>query len=386
MLIRNFGKIDVSDTTPFNALGLKGVKRNIYVFVTKSEYEMKTFTHCKMCIENNVVYDTQHNLSLGFRVNDSHIIRTAVYFGDMFTYEPGNIRSETATFVIDNVTTTEKLVVPNNGNSGETVSFSPSIWSKRFYQMEESDYADFIGISGCGNEIISLSPEYYTDFDMNARTGDFTDLTHDVVSKIPMKKLIDNNTTIIFMDIQKYDTIRLDAFKRITEMENNCNEGFKFSNALKSAFNSFVGTNAVFIYDSDAQGYGKSGFNVRGGNIAFGKFYTKQYLSNNLIATLNLFERECKDIEQTAGHVRINYCPSIIGDKLKITFKDHKVSPVTLPAQIENNGIVKPNFSNTAPLSSIDNGYSVDSMMKDILSLTYQNEQETFQEEMFNRD
>jgi hypothetical protein len=169
-------------------------------------------------------------------------------------------------------------------------------------------------------------------------------------------------------------------------MENNCERGFEFSNSLKSSFNSFIGNNTTFIYDSDALGYGKSGFNVRGGNIAFGKYYTKDYLSNNLKGTLSRFEQECKDIEQIAGHVRILYNPSIIGDKFKITFKDHKVSPITVPSQIENNGLIKTNASNTAPLSAIDNGYAVDSMMRDILSLEYQAQQESFQEEMFNRD
>jgi len=386
MLIRNFGKVDVNDTKPFNSLGLMGVKRNIYVFVTRAEYDMKNFTHCKICIDNNVVYDGNHNLSQPVRIPGSHIIRNATYFGDLYTYEPGNIRSESAFFVLDNVTTTEKLVIPNSGEFGETVSFSPSIWSKRFYQMEECDYADFMGISGCGNEIISISPEYYTDFDMNARTGDFTDLMYDTVNKIPMKKLIDSNTTIIFMDILKYDTIRLNEMHQIVKMENNCERGFEFSNSLKSSFNSFIGNNTTFIYDSDALGYGKSGFNVRGGNIAFGKYYTKDYLSNNLKGTLNRFEQECKDIEQIAGHVRILYNPSIIGDKFKITFKDHKVSPITVPSQIENNGLIKTNISNTAPLSAIDNGYAIDSMMRDILSLEYQAQQESFQEEMFNRD
>lgn len=383
MLIKNFGRIDVSDTKPFNSLGLIGVKRNIYVFTTKSEFDMKTFTHCKMCIENNVVYDSKHNLSQPLSFDEGRIIRTAVYFGDLYTNEPGNVRSESALFDLDNVTTTEKLVIPGSNLNDETVSFSPGQWSKRFYQMEECDYADFMGISGCGNEIINISPEYYTDFEMNARTGDFIDLMYDTIYKIPMSRLIDNNTSIIFMDIQKYDTMRLEATKLIPKMENTCGEGFKFSNALKSAFNSFVGNNATFIYDSDANGYGQSGFNVRGGNIAFGKFYDKKYLSNNLVGTLNLFERECKDIEEISGHVRILYSPSIIGDKLKITFKDYKTSPITVPSQIENNGIVKANLSNTAPLSSIDNGYTVDSMMREIINTDWDNQQENFQREMF---
>lgn len=381
MLLRNFGRYDVNDVEDNNSLGIIGRKRNIYVFLSNEEYNTGNWTHAKACIENIVVFDAKHSLSQALTIPGSRIIRSAVYFGDIYTTIPGNLREQYAMFVIDNVTSTEKTVLPN----GEIVSFAPGTWSRRLHQMDDADLADFIGIAGYGCETISLSPEFYTDFHMNAMTGDFIDLRYDNNHKVTMNKLFDAHTSVIYMNILKYDTIRLDAFKLLPKVENVCKGSFDFSNGLKSAFNSFIGQGATFIYDSDALGYGKPGANVKGGIIPFGKQYTPKYLADNLNSAIDLFKSECHDIEERVGHVKVFYNPSAISDKFRITFKDYVKSPIIVPSQIENNGTVDEVMSNKNPVSSIDNGYTTDSYMKDTLNLQYQNQQDLFQQEMFMR-
>lgn len=383
MLIKNFGRYDVKEGLDDQVLGIIGRKRNIYIFVSDEEYKMCNWTHAKACIENTVVYDGSHNYSQPLRFDNSKIIRTAVYFGDIVTTIPGNIHDQCAMFVIDNVTSIEKTVLP----TGEIVSMTPSVWSKRMYQMDDADLADYIGMSGFNSETITLSPEFYTDYQMNASTGDYVDLKYDNLDayKVPMGKLFDPHTSVIYMNVLKYDTIRLDAFKQLPRVESVCKTSFDFSNGLKSAFNSFVGQGTTFIYDSDALGYGKSGANVKGGVIPFGKQYTPKYLADNLNGTIDLFKLECKDIESRVGHVKVLYNPSAISDKWKIIFKDYKKSPIIAPSQVENDGCVSETQTNSNPISSIDNGYTNDSYMKDTLNLQYQNSQDLFQQEMFMR-
>ena len=381
MLIKNFGRYDVKEGDDNNSMGIIGRKRNIYVFVSDEEYKNCSYLKAKACIENIVVHDSDHAMSQAIKIPGSKIIRSAVYFGDIITTIPGNIRDNYAMFVMDNCSTTERMMLPN----GEQVTFSPGTWSKRLYQMDDADFADFIGISGYTNEIMNLSPEYYTAFHMFAKTGDFMDLRYENVFKIPMSKLIDCHTSIIYMNILKYDTIRLEAFKQIPKTEAVCKGSFDVSNGLKSSFNSFVGQGSTFIYDSDALGFGKSGANVRGGYIPFGKQYHPKYLMDNLNNTIEQFKTECHELESKYGHIKIHYNPSNLSDKLKVEFKDFKKSPIITPSQVNNDGSVNINLSNTSPLSSIDNGYVTDSYVKDMLNLQWQNTQNNFQQEMFIR-
>ena len=218
---------------------------------------------------------------------------------------------------------------------------------------------------------------------MYTKTGESEDLRYTDEYKVPMNKLFDGHTSVVYMNVLKYDTIRLDSCKLLPKVESVCEKSFDFSNGLKSAFNSFIGQGTTFIYDSDARGLNQPGANVRGGIIPFGKQYTPKYLADNLNNAVDLFKSECKDIEERVGHIKVHYSPSSTNDNFKITFKDYNKSPIIVPKQINNDGTVNISLSNTNPVSSIDNGYTTDSYMKDILNTSWQNEQESFQKEMF---
>lgn len=385
MLIRGFGREDINEVSGQKAMGIYGVKRIIYVFLTKDQYNLRNFTNCKACIVNQVVYDSKHDLSHPLTIDGGVLIKNAVYFGNIVCQVPGNLKGHDSFFLIDSVTSNEKMRMPNNE---EMVSFSSSTWSKRLYQMEPADLSDYIGISGSdmgSAEVLNLSPEYYTPYEMNRKTGDFIDLLYEPTNKVSMDKLIDANTSIVYMDLAKYDTMRLDVFRQLPKVDSICKESFDYSNLLKSAFSSYVGQGTTFVYDSDAKGMGKSGIMVRGGSIPFGKVYHQKYLINNLDGAVQQFDMSCKDMEHYLGHIRVLYNPSDVGDKVKIRFKDYKKSPIIAPRQVNNDGSVNINLSNVSPLSSIDNGYVTDEYMKDILATQYENTQDYFQREMFMR-
>lgn len=381
MLIKSFGSSSCDINEPTNrktALGIYGVNRIIYIFLSKEDYIMKTFNHCNACIINSVVYDTVHDYSHPIRIDGGIIIRNAVYFGDIYLETPGVLKS--GWFIVNNATTSENMSLPN----GHTLSVSPSTWSKRLYELSDTDnmyelvYSDNL----CGSETMTLNPKYYTDYEMNAAEGEFIDMVYENNHKYMLEDLIDKNTHIIYMNIDKYDTMRLKLSRQMPKVESVCEGSFQISNGLKSAFSSFIGQNSTFVYDSDALGLNKSGMNVKGGVIPFGKHYHPEYLSNNLKGAMSLFELECKDIEKRMGHVRVYYNPSRVSDNMKITFKDYKKSPIVVPKQVNNDGSININLSNGSPMSSIDNGYVTDSYVKDIVNTEYMNELENFNKEI----
>ena len=90
------------------------------------------------------------------------------------------------------------------------------------------------------------------------------------------------------------------------------------------------------------------GVNVLGGKITNGKFIPKKFAVDNLGRSLLLFDQACHQIENTYGHVRVMCCPTDIGSKLKIQFKDYVKPPVK-------------GFGNATDAhfsSNIDDGYS----------------------------
>lgn len=381
MLIRSFGTSVANVDEPNirkTALGIYGVNRIIYIFLNKNDYDTKCFTHCKACIINNVVYDTKHDYSHPIQIDGGIIIRNAIYFGDIYLELQGVLKS--GWFIVNNCTTTESVRMPN----GHTLSISPSTWSKRLYEISDRDTAELLYNDNlCGCETMTLNPVYYTDYEMNAKNGEFVDMVYENNHKYLMSDLIDKNTHIIYMNVSKYDTMRLNLAKQMPKVESICEESFNISNGLKSAFSSFVGQGSTFIYDSDAQGVNKSGMNVKGGVIPFGKHYHQKYLTDNLNGAMSLFELECKDIEKQMGHIRVFYNPSSISDKMKIKFKDYIKSPIVVPNQINNDGSVNINLSNSSPLSSIDNGYVTDSYVKNVVNTQYENEIENFNKNLF---
>ena len=392
MLIRNFGSFEagVSDKTSLMNSGIYGVKRTIYIFVSRPQYEAKTYYTGKIVIKNDVHYDAEKALSHSIQLPHSRVIRSAIYFGTFTTPQLGNIRHPEAFAVLNNATTEERVSMDNESDDGRTLTLSPNIWCN-YSNLSKSNACDPLLnydndsiINPSGYDMYTISPEYYTDYDMYLRYGDYFNMLDDPYSnRVKLLDLLDCNTKVIFMDINKYDTIRLSEFRQLPTTESICKNSFDFSDNLKSAFNTFVGQGTTFIYDSDAKGKNLDGVNFRGGSVPFGNAYHKRYLGENLSGALELFSYACKDIEKSHGHIRVLYSPMSVGDKFQIRFKDYKSSPIITPSEIKNNGEVNHNAeSNTNPISTIDNGYTTESYIKDSLQQIYSDEQLYFNKEI----
>ncbi len=372
MLIkRNFGSFsnDINESHYNEKTGIYRLKRTIYIFIPKESYNLRNFTYGKIVIKNDVVYKSDTALYMSISFPDSHTIRSAIYFGTFATPEPGNIRHPFAKCDINCATTSERIVMKDN----ETVSISPSIWNKKTLCARADDFDDsqYWNLNEMLEpESIILTPQYYTDLDMQNRNEDYYSINSELDFSYKLSDLIDNNTTIIYMDINKYDTMRI-SFHGYNSpyLENTCKDSIDVGTQLKSSFASFVGSGTTFIYDSDAKGMNQDGVMYHGGSVAFGKDYTKQYLAENLGGALELFSSTCKDIASKYGHIRAMYNPAAIGDKFKINFKDYKTSPIITPSEIADNGcVVKGSESNTNPISGIDNEFTNDIYVNEILS------------------
>ena len=326
MLIRDFSLSniagDMGEDSEKRKYGIYKCSRTIFVFTTQEEYKTKNFVKAKACIINECAYNSALDISHPIKINDGIILRKAVYFGDIIIPDViGNIQSPEAFFSLDNVITNERASTLYNG---EVNSFGPSTFSTR---MNGIDIYDKMMLPNfMTGDSIPLPPNFYTEYEMTLKEGEFVSLEEDMfLNKTNMRKLIDNSTTIQFMDIIKYDTMRLEYFGQLEKVESSERgmDSIIKPCCLGTAFNQFMGTGASFIYDSDAFGMGKEGVNVKGGKVSLKDFVSAPWLQNHISSALNIFSMDCKDFEKEYGHIRVYYNPSSLGDKYKIKFKEN---------------------------------------------------------------
>ena len=360
MLIRNFSlnDYDMGDHSNQKECGLFDARRTMYVFVTNTEYNLKSFKIAKTAIINECVYDSKVDFTHPVKLDNSYIVRKAVYFGNIICAVPGDIQSHGSIFSLDNVISSEKSVSPGV----DVLSHGSNVYSTRLITDVNPMDRQLLDIE---YEVRSIPPQYYNEYMMYKDIGDWPDLFSDPDGcKTNVSELIDHSTTIQFMDVDKYDTMRLQLTGGIINAESQFNNSISIPTSLGTAFSSYEGRGATFIYDSDAFGIGKYGVNVKGGYVPQGKFYDKPWIADNLAKTLEYFSMNCKDVENQFGHLRVMYNPDALGNKYKIKFKDYRVSPITPLSKIANNGAATLDKPDTT-ISGIDTGYTVDRSILD---------------------
>ena len=364
MIIRDFSSRvgDMGEDSDRRALGIYDARRTIYVFVDKVSYDTKSFKTAKAAIINECVYSNKYDFTHYIKRDNAYVIRKGLYFGTIICAIPGDIQSEGSFFTLDSAISSEKDVQPGNE---EVISYGQNVFSTRMKQLDNNDML-YLDIE---YEVKSIPPQYYNEYMMFKDLGDWSDLNSDPYAcKVETKSLIDNSTTFQFMDITKYDTMRLELSGSIINVESRYSKSISIPTNLGSAFNSYEGKGSVFIYDSDAFGFGHEGVNVRGGYVPQGKFYDKPWVAKNLAAALDQFRMNCKDIEEEYGHIRVLYNPDDLGNKFKFRFKDYKQSPLVPLGKVANSGLIDETKPDSAA-SSIDSGYVVDRSIQDSIAM-----------------
>ena len=344
MIIRNFSDMqDGYDAEDLSEFGIIKHKRTIFLFVDKNAYEARMCKSAKVAILNECVYrgDEFGNLTT-FKVPDSTINRTSLYFGTVAYEVPNDIR--TAIFAIE------------VGLNKERQTYHTT---DEVCQSETAEVSTLLAQcdSGVANEYLTqvqttvVPPMFYTELHMYKQTGDWGYFMLDVTeTAFEYSKLVDNSTRFEYMDINHFDTMKSEMIGRLQSSDSsNPTEAFNLSETITSSFAQCMFDDCTFVYDSDARGLNSPGVNVVGGKVTYGKFMPKQWLARNRDNSLTLFEQACHLLEGQYGHVRVHCHHSELGNKVKIKFKDYMTTTPVVPMRKEIDGTM---------ISTVDQGYS----------------------------
>lgn len=373
MIIRDFGEAGNSfgcdsDKKKF---GIIDCHRKIYIFVTQDEYKNKNFIKCPMAILNECVSKSSYTFSHVICHDTGIDLRRSVYFGTIYTNFPGNIQSPEAFFALDNFRSTEKTILPEEIESHGTLDYS--------IRFRDIDNDTILLMANNLTEVNALPPQYYTEHEMYGDLGDFADMKYENIGwKTNMTDLIDNYTVIQFMDIMKFDSMRLELYGKLVDASSKYSDSFSAPMNIGGGLNDYYGKDAVFIYDSDGKGMNKCGVNVKGGRIPYGKMINKRLLANNLENTLERFTLDCQDYEKEYGHIRVLYSPNDLGGKYKIRFKDYIKSPIKPIAAINNFGIMDETKEDSNIASSLDNKFVIDDVSVSNIESAYKAANDNF--------
>jgi hypothetical protein len=241
-------------------------------------------------------------------------------------------------------------------NSGNVAKYTIGQYSESLGLLENTDntlYNDLLQQM----DTAVIPPVFYTEMHQYIATSDLFTIGSDL-ELYSGRDLIDNKTSFEFMDINKWDTIRLSIMNMLYKVECETPDTFDITASIYESFSNFIGKDSYFIYDSDANGMDKCGVNIVEGTIPFSQYYPKAYIPRNIADSLILFENDCHYIEKEYGHIRLYCYPSNIGNKIKITFKDYVNAPFS---PINTDAI------HNKRTAAIDHGYHINKNIDDAI-------------------
>lgn len=382
MILRNFVNSDRDNNIIDNingdlrSLGILDYRRNIIVFVEPCDYNNLTTVKGKIIIINECIYEGFGGTNIiHFNIPNSILIRSSVYFGEVFFQEPNNVKTSMISLRSAVCIEKQRLYSDNFSTDQNLINYRPTYVSNDLSKTDQ----DIIDTITAGFELYVLPPKYYTEKHMVNIEGDFYNIFVDgTCLNIDCSELIDRSTKIHFMDINSYDTLKEDVLNNINNQTNSytCKkyeETFSLSDSIISGFDNYIGSDTIFIYDSDSKG--KSKINIKDGIVPYGKYYPKEYLINNLNSCATMFEQSCKDIEDIYGHIRVHCSPNKIGNKVKIKFKDYNISPIMNINNLSNDP--------SRNIIHVDNGYNISKNVEETLYVVGKNNSEASYNEMF---
>lgn len=344
MIIRNFSDMqDGYDSEDLSEFGIIKHKRTIYLFVDKRAYEAGVCKTAKVAILNECVYrgDDNGNLTT-YKVPDSTVNRTALYFGTVSYEVPNDIR--TAMFAIEVGLNKERQTYHRTDEVSQSETAEVSTLLTQCDPGVANEYLT-------GVQTTVVPPMFYTEMHMYKMMGDWGYFMLDSTeTSFEYSKLVDHSTRFEYMDIGHFDTMKSEMIGRLQASDSsNPSEAFNLSETITSSFAQCMFDDSIFVYDSDAKGLNAPGVNVVGGKVTYGKFMPKEWLARNRDNSLTLFEQACHLLESQYGHVRVHCHHSELGNKVRIKFKDYTTTTPVVPMRKEIDGTM---------ISTVDQGYS----------------------------
>jgi hypothetical protein len=347
MLIRCFPDKRAMEDNGLAGCGILKYRRTVYVFVNPAEYNGNAVRRAKAVIVNeSVSKGSKEGNIVHIAVNNSVLIRTSVYFCGVLFETAGNIRQ--SQFKVESAYSKEAQSL---FDQGRVAHYFTGTYSQAIGRLQATDEYSF-------NEIINnmdvsvLPPVFYNEVQQYKSTCDIFSMGGTWEEIYSGSELIDNKTRIEFMDINLWDSMRLNVLGLLGETEERAPETFNAASSFHSDFSNFIAEGCLFMYDSDGKGINEPGINIIGGRIPLKNFYVPGHIPSNVRTAYSLFESTCHDVESRYGHVRILCAPDKIGDKIKIKFKDYNLPPAGFVPLGER--------SADGDSSAIDSGYHVE--------------------------
>lgn len=174
-----------------------------------------------------------------------------------------------------------------------------------------------------------VPPIYYTSEHMRHTSPDLFSLWNSETDNYFGNQLIDmHHTKITYLDTSIYPNM-IKSFQRELgpDIIGSNNPYHIPINTLNDTTITTLTSGMTFIYDSKYKG-----IDIKGDiYIPYWKYINKEFMLNAINRYAIDFERICNEIKRKYGNITLMYCPMDFGSKLKIDFKDHKVSPIKLP-------------------------------------------------------
>jgi hypothetical protein len=354
MLIRSFDSVSSLQNNELSDCGILKYKRSIYLFVDPNIHQNNMTKIAKAVIINSSVNKgSKDGNIIHIAVDNSVMIRFSVYFCNVIFETPNNI--ELSQFNIESAYSRE---IQSLFTQRHFTTFMVGFYSSELGQLRNENEDLFWTIINNMDTSV-LPPLYYTEMHQYKVAGDIFSLDTLVTEIYSGRELIDNNTSVEYMDISLWDTMKYNFLGVMENIENKKGNTIDVLNDFYHDFINFVGEDCYFIYDSDGKGSNTPGTNIIGKNIPYKPYYIPEYIGRNVNTALNLFEQSCHNIENKYGHIKVQCYPNKIGNKLKINFKDYNQHPKELPPL----GNVTPDGNN----SSSDNGFHVKRVINETL-------------------
>lgn len=356
MLIRMFYESDNSETNEIlRKSNIKECRRLLYLFVDREMFEKNLMLenmplYGKAIQINIAIMDGRDTFGEGYIRNmipykyGIVTIKISVYFYSVL-FDKGYRNYKDAYFTFDNayvsnILKQDREVFPDDLSIIDSVLINQSNFAKN---ISLNDPEKIIVPQSLRrtvlDEMLSVQsnlityPQFYSPTHQLIATDDFTSIGEsDIIPRFFGHELIDEYTTVKYMDLRSWPKMDKELRDFVENLESysdyksmSIDNGAKeilVANNSELLLNSFsVPTEITLdggtvIYDTEM------GINIKDPKIPFKKYYNEKNLKDMFSLMILKLKSVFEGVEEEFGSIRVYYTPSLIGDTMKVIYKD----------------------------------------------------------------
>ncbi len=323
--------------------GIMKSKRIIYFIVEKKDFDAanrgEVNIHRPPCgvafLVNLSISDSHKSFTNHIKTPNSTLINMNIHTFDVL-FANGMFNAKEGVFTFRNAYSSEIIdrFHYENGMRSEDVS-DIAICSRGVHDFGNPLIGSFLG-----DDIPIIAPApFYNPYHMWRTTGDYYGLADEstVMSEVFRgHELVDPFTEIKYIDIQKWDPLFCEHFSIFKDPQSEFPmamgktflvDGESERQMIRRMFESSSIVTSMFddmtlVYDTQ-MGVTK----LSNGTVPFLSYRNKENVINEIKFSIENLKATAHEIERERGSIRIMYTPLLIGDKMKIIYKDHDFKP-----------------------------------------------------------